>query len=163
MSLSSSYKSSFRNLAFAIIAFLLCHGLISLGNAQSNTPEAGKDTIRPFKANIPEKDLVDLRRRIAATRWPDKETVADQSQGVQLARLQELVRYWGTDYDWRKAEAMLNALPQFTTNIDGVDIHFIHVRSRHKNALPLIITHGWPQRSRYRGFAAPRWYWCQCQ
>ena len=102
MSLSSSYKSSFRNLAFAIIAFLLCHGLISLSNAQSKTPEAGKDTIRPFKANVPEKDLVDLRRRITATRWPDKETVADQSQGVQLARLQELVRYWGTDYDWRR-------------------------------------------------------------
>src|SRR5258705_613581 len=144
MSLSSLYERSLRNLAFAIIAFLLCHGLISLSNAQSTTPEAGKDTIRPFKANVPEKDLVDLRHRIAATRWPDKETVADQSQGVQLARLQELVRYWGTDYDWRKAEAKLNALPQFITTIDGVDIHFIHVRSKHPNALPLIITHGWP-------------------
>jgi len=86
----------------AIIAFQLCLGLISAINAQSNTPQAGKDTIRPFKVKVPEKDLVDLRRRIAATRWPDKETVADQSQGVQLARLQELVRYWGTDYDWRK-------------------------------------------------------------
>src|SRR5258707_5186472 len=144
MSLSSSYKSSFRNLAFAIIAFTLCHGLISLSNAQSNTPQTGQDSIRPFKVKVPEKDLVELRRRIAATRWPDKETVADQSQGVQLARLQELVRYWGTDYDWRKAEAQLNALPQFMTNIDGVDIHFIHVRSKNPNALPVLITHGWP-------------------
>ena len=86
----------------------------------------------------------DLRRRIAATRWPDRETVADRSQGVQLAKLQELVRYWGTDYDWRKAEAKLNAFPQFMTEIDGLDIHFVHVRSRHPNALPLIMTHGWP-------------------
>ena len=144
MSLSSSYKSSFRNLAFAIIAFALCHGLISLSNAQSNTPQTGQDSIRPFKVKVPEQDLVELRRRIAATRWPDKETVADQSQGVQLARLQELVRYWGTGYDWRKAEAKLNALPQFMTNIDGVDIHFIHVRSKNPNALPVLITHGWP-------------------
>ena len=105
----------------------------------------GQDTaIRPFRVRIPEADLADLKRRIAATRWPDRETVADASQGVQLARLQELVRYWGTDYDWRKAEAKLNAFPQFMTNIDGIDIHFIHVRSRHKNAMPLIITHGWP-------------------
>src|SRR4029077_8103604 len=87
-------------------------------------------------------DLVDLRRRVLATRWPDRET--DQSQGVPLTKLQELVRYWGTGYDWRKAEAKLNTLPQFMTNIDGLDIHFIHVRSRHKNALPVIITHGWP-------------------
>ena len=100
--------------------------------------------IRPFHVEIPEDDLVELRRRILATRWPDKETVADRSQGVQLANLQELVRYWGTDYDWRKAEAQLNALPQFTTTIDGLDIHFLHVRSGHEDALPLIITHGWP-------------------
>src|SRR5438094_4090708 len=105
---------------------------------------ADDNTVRSFKINVPEEQLVDLRRRIAATRWPDKETVADQSQGVQLARLQELVRYCGTDYDWRKAEARLNALPQFTTNIDGVDIHFIHVRSKNPNALPVLITHGWP-------------------
>jgi pimeloyl-ACP methyl ester carboxylesterase len=105
----------------------------------------GEDTsIRPFRVNIPEADLADLKRRIAATRWPDRETVADSSQGVQLAKLQELVRYWGTGYDWRKGEAKLNALPQFMTNIDGVDIHFIHVKSRHPNALPMIITHGWP-------------------
>src|ERR671932_531337 len=100
--------------------------------------------VRPFRVDVPEEDLVDLRRRINATRWPDKETVADRSQGAQLASLQELVRYWGTGYDWRKAEAKLNAYPQFMTKIDGLDIHFIHVRSRHPNALPLIITHGWP-------------------
>ena len=102
------------------------------------------DAIRPFRVHVPEEQLVDLRRRIAATRWPDKETVDDQSQGAQLAKLQALVRYWGTDYDWRKVEARLNALPQFMTNIDGVDIHFIHVRSKHPNALPVIVTHGWP-------------------
>src|SRR5712671_4669361 len=104
----------------------------------------GDTGIRPFQVHVPEAALVDLRRRIAETRWPDKETVADQSQGAQLAKLQALVRYWGSGYDWRKAEAKLNALPQFTTHIDGIDIHFIHVRSRHKNALPLIVTHGWP-------------------
>jgi pimeloyl-ACP methyl ester carboxylesterase len=100
--------------------------------------------IRPFRVNVPEEQLVDLRRRIAATRWPDQETVNDQSQGIQLAKLKPLVEYWGTGYDWRKAEAKLNALPQFVTRIDGVDIHFIHVRSKHPNALPVIITHGWP-------------------
>jgi pimeloyl-ACP methyl ester carboxylesterase len=105
---------------------------------------AEDNTIRPFKITVPEEQIVDLRRRIASTRWPDRETVVDQSQGVQLAKLQELVRYWGTDYDWRKTEAKLNALPQFMTTIDNVDIHFIHVRSRHPNALPIIITHGWP-------------------
>ena len=110
----------------------------------ASTADAATAAIRPFHVDVPEKALVDLRRRIAATRWPDKETVADQSQGAQLAKLQELVRYWGSGYDWHKAEAKLNALPQFMTNIDGLDIHFIHVRSRHKNALPVIITHGWP-------------------
>jgi pimeloyl-ACP methyl ester carboxylesterase len=100
--------------------------------------------IRPFRIDIPEEALVDLRRRIEMTRWPERETVADQSQGVQLEKLQELVRYWGTDYDWRKAEAKLNALPQFMTQIDGLDIQFVHVRSRHPNAMPLIMTHGWP-------------------
>jgi pimeloyl-ACP methyl ester carboxylesterase len=107
-------------------------------------PAATSDDIRPFRVSVPEEQLVDLRRRILATRWPDREAVADRSQGVQLAKLQELVRYWGTDYDWRKAEAKLNALPQFMTEIDGLDIHFIHVRSKHPNALPVIITHGWP-------------------
>jgi pimeloyl-ACP methyl ester carboxylesterase len=109
--------------------------------APRETPTAA---VRPFHINIPEEALVGLRRRIAATRWPDRETVNDRSQGVQLAKIQELVRYWGTDYDWRQAEAQLNAWPQFMTTIDGVDIHFIHVRSRHPNALPLIMTHGWP-------------------
>jgi pimeloyl-ACP methyl ester carboxylesterase len=105
---------------------------------------ADDSTIRPFKINLLEEVIVDLRRRIAATRWPDKETVTDQSQGVQLAELQELVRYWGGGYDWRNVEARLNGLPQFMTRIDSVDIHFIHVRSRHPSALPLIVTHGWP-------------------
>jgi pimeloyl-ACP methyl ester carboxylesterase len=100
--------------------------------------------IRPFRVEIPEEQLDDLRRRIAATRWPTKELVPDRSQGVQLATMQELARYWTTEYDWRKAEAKLNALPQFRTEIDGVKIHFIHVKSPHENALPLIMTHGWP-------------------
>ena len=100
--------------------------------------------VRPFRIDVPEEDLNDLRRRIAAARWPSKELVEDRSQGVQLATMQELARHWTTDYDWRKAEAKLNALPQFMTEIDGVDIHFIHVKSEHENALPLIMTHGWP-------------------
>ena len=100
--------------------------------------------VRPFRIDVPEEDLDDLRRRIAAARWPTKELVEDRSQGVQLATMQELARYWQTDYDWRKVEEKLNALPQFTTEIDGVDIHFIHVRSQHEDALPLIMTHGWP-------------------
>jgi pimeloyl-ACP methyl ester carboxylesterase len=100
--------------------------------------------VRPFQSSFPESELTELRRRINATRWPEKETVADASQGVQLATTQKLARYWGTDYDWRKCEARLNALPQFITEIDGLDIHFIHVRSKHDNALPLIVTHGWP-------------------
>ena len=120
----------------AALAFGLC--LLSVAGYS----QAEDRSIRPFKAQVPQAAIDELRRRIADTRWPDQET--DPSQGVPLARLQELVRYWGTDYDWRKAEAKLNALPQFVTNIDGVEIHFIHVRSRHKNALPLIVTHGWP-------------------
>ena len=105
---------------------------------------ANKDVIRPFHVNVPETELTELRRRIKATKWPERETVADASQGVQLATMQNLARYWGTDYDWRKCEAKLNALPNFITEIDGLDIHFIHVRSKHENALPLIVTHGWP-------------------
>src|SRR5499427_7498445 len=101
-------------------------------------------TIRPFEVHVPDEDLADLQRRVAATRWPSKELVADQSQGVQLATVEHLVTYWGTGYDWRRCEAELNALPQFTTEIDGLGIHFIHVKSRHENALPLIMTHGWP-------------------
>ena len=107
-------------------------------------PETAAAAIRPFRIDIPEEALDDLRRRIAATQWPEKETVADSSQGVPLALMQELARYWATEYDWRKVEARLKALPQFITEIDGLDIHFIHVRSRHDNALPLIVNHGWP-------------------
>jgi pimeloyl-ACP methyl ester carboxylesterase len=118
-------------------------GAISLLPAAARAA-TGDPAIRPFQVNVPEADLVDLRRRVLATRWPARETVNDQSQGVQLAKLKELVRYWGTEYDWRKVEAKLNALPMFVTEIDGLDIHFIHVRSKHANALPLIITHGWP-------------------
>src|SRR5712692_8154220 len=102
------------------------------------------DAIRPFNVNFPEAELTELRRRINATKWPERETVTDASQGVPLATIQELARYWATDYDWRKCEASLNALPNFVTEIDGLDIHFIHVRSKHENALPLIVTHGWP-------------------
>src|SRR4051794_11549058 len=105
---------------------------------------AENNAIRPFRVNFPEDALVDLRRRISATKWPERETVKDPSQGVQLATMQELARYWAKEHDWRKVEAKLNALPQFMTEIDGLDIHFIHVRSRHENALPLILTHGWP-------------------
>jgi pimeloyl-ACP methyl ester carboxylesterase len=141
----------------------LCASLPALAHAQLNTNRSGimtttsatntaptspsslvGDEIRPFKIDIPAEAIDDLRRRLRATRWADKETVADASQGVQIAVLKELVRYWGTTYDWRKAQAGLNALPQFVTTIDGVDIQFIHVRSRHPNALPVIITHGWP-------------------
>jgi pimeloyl-ACP methyl ester carboxylesterase len=109
------------------------------------TPAPTAETaVRPFTAHIPQSAIDDLKRRIAMTRWPDKETVADRSQGFQLADLQQLLNYWGTDYDWRKAEAKLNALPQFKTRIDGLDIHFIQVKSKNPHALPLIITHGWP-------------------
>jgi len=123
--------------AVALAAFGLCI-FCSAGQAQDDR------LVRPFKVQVPQAVLDDLRRRIAATRWPDKETVGDRSQGARLAELQELVKYWGSGYDWRKLEARLNALPQFKTTIDGVEIHFIHVRSRHKNALPVIVTHGWP-------------------
>jgi len=115
----------------------------------SATPQGSKqaddkNAIRPFQVNFPEADLTELRRRINATKWLERETVADATQGVQLATMQALARYWGTEYDWRKVEARLNALPQFITEIDGLDIHFIHVRSQHEDALPLIVTHGWP-------------------
>jgi pimeloyl-ACP methyl ester carboxylesterase len=117
---------------------------------QTSATQAGSEhaadtnTIRSFHVNVPEAELTELRRRINATKWPDRETVADATQGVQLATIQALARHWGTEYDWRKCEARLNALPQFITEIDGLDIHFIHVRSKHENALPLIVTHGWP-------------------
>ena len=126
-------------------------GVIAMATVTSPTlssmPAAAgnNDTaVRPFRVAVPEKQLADLRRKIADTRWPTKELVGDRSQGVQLATLKALAHYWATDYDWRKAEARLNALPQFVTTIDGVDIHFIHVKSRHENAMPLVMTHGWP-------------------
>jgi pimeloyl-ACP methyl ester carboxylesterase len=105
---------------------------------------ADRIALRPFCPDVPEAELIELRRRINATKWPEREPVADASQGVQLATIQKLARYWGTEYDWRRCEARLNALPQFMTEIDGLDIHFIHVRSKHENALPIIVTHGWP-------------------
>jgi pimeloyl-ACP methyl ester carboxylesterase len=113
-------------------------------NASVQSARSAPDTIRPFVVDVPEAELAELRRRIAATRWPDQETVSGRSQGVQLRKFQELVRYWGTDYNWRACEARLNALPQFVTEIDGVDIQFAHVRSKHRDAMPLIMTHGWP-------------------
>src|SRR5260221_2600604 len=100
--------------------------------------------VHPFRADVPEAELAELRRRIRTTRWPERETVMDESQGVKLGMMQDLARHWATDYDWRKVEATLNAVPQFITNIDGLDIHFIHTRSKHETALPMIVTHGWP-------------------
>jgi pimeloyl-ACP methyl ester carboxylesterase len=114
------------------------------GQGASFKEDTTSEAIRPFSVHIPQAQLDDLRRRILATNWPDREIVTDQSQGVQLSTIQALAHYWGTDYDWRKIEAKLNSLPQFITTIDGVDIHFIQVKSQHKNALPIIITHGWP-------------------
>src|SRR5438067_12791604 len=111
---------------------------------ENQTHATTATAVRPFRVDMPEEAIADLRRRIAAARWPSKELVADQSQGVQLATLQALARYWATDYDWRTCEAKLNALPQFKTEIDGLDIHFIHVRSHHDDGLPLVVNHGWP-------------------
>ncbi|CAD6561345.1 hypothetical protein LMG27952_07424 [Paraburkholderia hiiakae] len=138
--MSSTPFSHRRRHILAATAAVAAAGLIP-GSVFAAT---GDDRIRPFRASVPEASLVDLRRRLAATRWPGKETVNDDSQGVQRARMQALVQYWGTDYDWRKGEAKLNALPMFMTEIDGLDIQFIHVKSRHKNAMPVIMTHGWP-------------------
>ncbi len=128
-------------LVLIVAACAIGLGLYSLGHAETS---ATAETIRPFRVHIPQADIDDLKRRLADTRWPDKETVTDRSQGAQLLQLQGLVKYWGTGYDWRKAEAKLNAYPQFMTKIDGIDIHFIHVRSPHPHAMPLIISHGWP-------------------
>jgi pimeloyl-ACP methyl ester carboxylesterase len=138
-------RRSSSRIAMALVAFATAIIPARANNVPSASATADDTTaIRPFHIQVPKDALVDLRRRITATRWPDKETVTDQSQGVQLATMKELARYWATDYDWRKCEAKLNALPQFITKIDGVDIHFIHVRSKNQNALPIIITHGWP-------------------
>jgi pimeloyl-ACP methyl ester carboxylesterase len=141
MIMSKLSLSSTRRRFLALSAATGALGLVS-GRTAMAAAEDG--AIRPFRFEAPEADLVDLRQRLAATRWPERELVADQSQGVQLATMQKLVRYWSTDYDWRKVEARMNALPQFITEVDGLDIHFIHVRSQHQNALPLIVTHGWP-------------------
>ena len=111
---------------------------------EASAQALASNDVRPFRVNIPAEALADLNRRLSATRWPEAETVDDRSQGVQLSNVQALVRYWGTEYDWRRAEQKLNSLPQFLTEIDGVDIHFIHVRSPHADAMPLIMTHGWP-------------------
>src|SRR2546428_6770367 len=111
---------------------------------QMDAQSADRTALRPFRVDVPEAELTELRRRIQATKFPERETVPDATQGVQLATVQKLARYWGTEYDWRKCEAKLNALPQFITEIDGVHIRFIHVRSKHPNALPMIVTHGWP-------------------
>ena len=144
-------RTGFAARSAAIFAFglLVCTSSVDAQTLPTSAaPAAGQSaedrSIRTFRVQVPQADLDDLRRRILATRWPDKETVADRSQGIQLSKLQELVRYWGTEYDWRKVEARLNSLPQFVTTIDGLDIHFIHVRSRHPKALPILITHGWP-------------------
>jgi len=134
--LSSSTRRSFLSASVAA-------GALSIMPAALRAAEQ-PESIRPFRVEFSDEALADLRRRIAATRWPDRETVMDTSQGVQLATTQKLARYWATEHDWRKCEARLNALPQFMTEIDGLDIHFIHVRSKHENALPMIITHGWP-------------------
>jgi pimeloyl-ACP methyl ester carboxylesterase len=141
----SGYNSNRREfLSKSAVVLLAASAANPFGASSALAETTSEPTIRPFAVHVPEEDLADLRRRVLATRWPARETVTDQSQGVQLAKLQELVRYWGTGYDWRKVEARLNALPQFTTEIDGLSIHFIHVRSQHPGALPLIITHGWP-------------------
>src|SRR6266849_1573229 len=122
------------------------HGKLTSKDKDTMTPTTATDktAIRPFRVNVPEAELTELRRRINATKWPERETVTDASQGVQLATTKALARYWATEYDWRKIEAKMNALPNFITEIEGLDIHFIHVRSKHENALPVIVTHGWP-------------------
>src|SRR3954471_21600271 len=140
MNRSAGVRVSFMGLAAALF---IAGGIVMTHASMVATP-AGADAIKPFRVHFPDETLADLKRRVAAPRWPDKEIVPDQSQGVQLATVQKLARYWSTEYNWRKVEATLNALPQFTTEIDGVDIHFIHVRSKLPNALPVIVTHGWP-------------------
>ena len=127
-----------------ILAGILFQGILALQVTVAAAQEKNKESIRPFKVNISNADLKDLRQRVLATKWPAKETVKDQSQGAQLSKIQDLVQYWGSTYDWKKAEAKLNAYPQFITKIDGIDIHFIHVRSKEPNAMPLILSHGWP-------------------
>jgi pimeloyl-ACP methyl ester carboxylesterase len=140
---SEAINKDRRRLLGAATMGVAAAGAASLLPSQVVAAPAG-DSIRPFRINVPDEALIDLRRRLATTRWPDRETVTDESQGVQLATMQELARHWQTAYDWRKCEAKLNAQPNFMAAIDGLDIHFIHVRSKHEDALPLIVTHGWP-------------------
>ena len=123
---------------------LVMQGTVSNSQTTSTPNPMSNELIRPFHVHFPETDLSDLKRRILATRWPEKETVADQTQGVPIGMLKAVAKYWATEYDWRKVEARLNSHPNYLTNIDGLDIHFIHVESKHKDALPIIITHGWP-------------------
>ncbi|MET7975671.1 epoxide hydrolase N-terminal domain-containing protein [Streptomyces mirabilis] len=130
--------------AVASMAATGAFGLRTWGESGNPVSASERQSIRPFRVHIPEQDLTDLRRRVKATRWPDRETVRDQSQGVQLATMKELTHYWGTTYNWRNIEETLNSLPMYITEIDGLDIQFIHVRSRHADALPIILTHGWP-------------------
>ncbi|MFL6687634.1 alpha/beta fold hydrolase [Paraburkholderia graminis] len=146
-------QSSSRRHFVGVAAAALAAGSLSRLAFADTSPAIGritepangdKSAIRPFRVQVPEAQLVDMRRRIKATRWPDRETVPDESQGIQLAMIQTLAQYWSTGYDWRKCEARLNSYPQFITEIDGLDIHFLHVRSKHENAMPLIVTHGWP-------------------
>ena len=127
-----------------ITGAMALHGSIANSQGPSLVHSGPSETIRPFQVHMSKADIEDLRKRVLETRWPDKETVGDQSQGAMLAKLQGLVDYWGKTYDWRKAEKKLNAFPQFITTIDGIDIHFIHVRSKERNAMPMIISHGWP-------------------
>ena len=136
-------KKSKRILAIIIVASaFVMRGVISTAQSGPSVKPVMDESIRPFHVHVPQSELDDLRRRILTTKWPDPEIVKDESQGVQLATMQALAHYWATGYDWRKVETRLNALPQFVTTIDGVDIHFIHVRSKYPNALPIIITHG---------------------
>jgi pimeloyl-ACP methyl ester carboxylesterase len=137
-------KSFAARAAVVSLAFATATMPALAGDMAATTSKEDSAAIRPFHVHVPDETLTDLRRRLVATKWPEKETVNDASQGVQLATMQKLVQYWSTDYDWRKVEAKLNSYPQFITTIDGLDIHFIHVRSKHKNALPMIVTHGWP-------------------
>ena len=123
---------------------IVAAGALSLASLQPAVATKSNEVVRPFHFTAPEVDIIDLRRRIKATKWPESETVADHSQGVRLVTVQRIAHYWATNYDWRRCEAKLGALPQFITQIDGLDIHFIHVRSKHENALPLVVTHGWP-------------------
>ena len=127
-----------------VASALVLRSIISFAQPGPSDRPATDESIRPFHVHVSQAQLTDLRQRILATKWPERETVTDESQGVQLATMQKLAKYWANNYDWRKVEARINSCPNFVTNIDGVDIHFIHVKSKHPNALPVIVTHGWP-------------------